>query len=174
MRKTIFVISSLLLSIGILTCLSIQYVNADDKIVVGYVEKVRIYPGKLYFHAKLDTGARNSSINAENIEEFEKDGTEWVRFDVVNHDKKRITLELPLVREATIKRHFGNEQYRPVVVLGICLGGMYKEVEVSLIDRKGFIYELLIGRSYLRHNFLIDPAKSYTKLPSCKPGKKKE
>lgn len=141
---------------------------ANDKTIVGYVEKVKVYPGKLFFHAKLDTGARNSSINAENIEEYTNNGEDWVRFDVVNRNNKRITLEMPLVREAKIKRHFGKKQHRPVVKLGICLGSTFKEVDVSLVNRQGFLYELLIGRSYLKHDFLIDPSKSYTKSPSCK------
>ena len=174
MKNRFTPVTGLLLTLNILLLFSVTNALAEDKIVVGYVEKVKIYPGKLYFHAKLDTGARNSSINAENIEEFEKDGEDWVRFDIVNRNNKRITLELPQVREAKIKRHFGEKQYRPVIELGICLGGIYKEVDVSLVDREGFLYELLIGRSYLRNDFLVDPGKSYTKLPSCKPGKKKE
>lgn len=157
------------LSIAIfLLCITGSQVFANDKTIAGYVEKVKIYPGKLLFHAKLDTGARNSSINAENIEEYTNDGEDWVRFDVVNRNKRRITLEMPLVREAKIKRHFGKKQHRPVVKLGICLGSTFKEVDVSLVDRQGFLYEMLIGRSYLKHDFLIDPSKSYTKTPSCK------
>lgn len=157
----------------LLLCITGSNAIANDKTTVGYVEKVKIFPGKLVFHAKLDTGARNSSINAENIEEYTNDGEDWVRFDVVNRNKRRITLEMPLVREARIKRHFGKKQHRPVVKLGICLGSTFKEVDVSLVNREGFLYELLIGRSYLKHDFLIDPSESYTKSPSCKTVNKK-
>ena len=165
-------ISRLLITILFL-CITSDKVFANDKTIVGYVEKVKIYPGKLFLHAKLDTGARHSSVNAKNIEEFKNGEEDWVRFDIVNRNKKRVTLEMPLVREARIKRHFGKKQHRPVVRLGICLGKTLKEVDVSLVDRQGFLYELLIGRSYLKHDFLIDPAKSYTKSASCKVTKKK-
>jgi len=86
--------------------------------------------------------------------EFERDGQTWVRFDVVNKKEERATIELPLLRQATIKRHFGKRQYRHVVMLGICLGSVYKETQVTLVDREGFLYDMLLGRSFLKGDFI--------------------
>lgn len=144
-----------------------DYSFAKDKTLIGWIEKVRIYPGDIEFKAKMDTGALTSSINAKNITEFEKDGEEWVRFDIVNKKNISTTLELPLVREAKIKRHFGKTQKRHVVLLGICLGKLYKETQVNLVDRHGFLYAMLIGRSFLRKDFVIDPAEQFTSSPKC-------
>lgn len=138
-----------------------------EKVTIGWVEKIRIYPAELVFNAKVDTGARNSSIHAKNIEDFERDGQAWVRFDVVNQKEESVTLELPLLRQATIKRHFGKRQYRHVVMLGICLGNIYKETEVTLVDREGFLYDMLLGRSYLKGNFIIDLSETFTSSPTC-------
>ena len=135
---------------------------------VGWSERVRIYPGGMLFLAKLDTGARNSSINAKNIREFERDGEPWVRFDVENRSKKSMTIELPQFREAKIKRHFGDRQHRPVVLMGICLDRYYRETQVTLVDREGFLYGLLIGRSYLKHKFVVDSSVQYTTQPECR------
>lgn len=144
---------------------------AKDKKQVGWIEKTRVYPGELLFTAKMDTGARTSSINTQNIVEFERDGQAWVRFEIINNKQVSTNLELPLVREATIKRHFGKKQSRYVVMLGICLGNVYKETEVTLVDRKGFLYALLIGRSFLKNDFLIDTAQQFTVKPVCRvPG----
>ena len=142
-------------------------VHASDKKEIGWIEKVRVYPGDIEFKAKMDTGALTSSINAKNINEFEKDGEEWVRFEIVNKNEVSSTVELPLVREATIKRHFGRKQKRHVVVFGICLGNIYKETEVTLVDRHGFIYAMLIGRRFLKNDFILDPSEQFTSSPKC-------
>src|SRR3972149_3308305 len=134
---------------------------ANDKKLIGWVEKVKVYPGGIEYRAKIDTGARNPSINARNIVEFERDGQPWVRFDLVRKKQARATLELPLVRQATIKRHFGKQQHRYVVMLGICLGGIYRETQVTLVDRTGFLYDLLLGRRFLKGEFIIDPSDCF-------------
>jgi hypothetical protein len=140
---------------------------AGQKKVVGWIEKVRIYPGGLTIRAKLDTGADNSSLDAANITEFVRDGRPWVRFDLDNHEGERVTIERPLVREANIKRHFHKAQKRPVVKIGVCLGRIYKETEVNLVDRTGFNYRMLIGRKFMAGAVIIDPAVKYTIEPHC-------
>ena len=140
---------------------------AKDRTLIGWIEKVRIYPSDMEFKAKIDSGALTSSINAENIVEFERDGDEWVQFDIINKNGVRSTLELPLVRESIIKRHFGRKQKRLVVKLGICLGNIYKETEVNLVDRHGFLYAILIGRRFLKKDFIIDPSEQFTSPPKC-------
>ena len=144
------------------------HAGAIDKKTIGWIEKVRVYPGDIEFKAKLDTGALTSSINAKNIIEFDREGEPWVRFDIVNKNDISSTLELPLVREATIKRHFGKKQKRYVVVLGICMGKVYKETQVNLVDRHGFLYAMLIGRKYLKQDFIIDPSEQFTTSPKCR------
>ena len=109
---------------------------AAEKTVVGWIEKVRIYPGNFLVHAKLDSGAEYSSLDAGNLQEFERDGKNWVRFDLEEkREGKKITIERPLLRWAPIKRHNQEPQRRPVIKLGVCLGNIYKETEVNLIDR---------------------------------------
>ena len=134
---------------------------------IGWIENVRVFPGELQFKAKIDTGAYNSSINAKNIIEFEKEGEAWVRFDIVNRNKVSTTIELPLIKEVSIKRHFGKTQRRYAVMLGVCLGKTYKKTQVSLVDRQGFLYAMLIGRSFLKGDFMIDPARQFTVSPRC-------
>ena len=142
-------------------------VNADLPERVGWVEMVRINPGKMLFVAKLDTGSKSASINAHNIEYFDKDGQPWVRFEVINRLKRTMTLELPQVREVIIKGYEGERDQRPVVMLGICMGKTYTETLVSLVDRTGFLYPLLVGRNYLGGRFAVDPAQKFTAKPRC-------
>lgn len=140
---------------------------AGAKMVVGWIEMVRMTPGNLIIHAKIDTGAKHSSLNAPSMERFERDGEPWVRFDVIDKNGKKAHLKRKVVRIAKIKQHGEELQERPVVLLGICLGYTYKEVQVTLVDRSGFDYQMLVGRSFLRTDFLINPAKRYTIDPGC-------
>jgi hypothetical protein len=142
--------------------------RADLPLRIGWVEMSRIHPGNMMFATKFDTGAKSSSINAHDIERFEKDGQQWVRFQVKNRKGAMMTLERPVVREVTIKRHGGKKELRPVVMLGICVGTTYAEAEVSLRDRTGFLYPLLAGRTYIAGRFAIDPERKFTRDPECK------
>ena len=141
-----------------------------DKQVCGWLEKVRVSPGDLVFRAKMDTGAKHSSLNARSIAEFEKKGEPWVRFVVQDRNGKKMKMEMPLVRTAEIKLRSKQKriQERPVILLGICLGSTYKEVEVNLVDRSNFNYQMLIGRSFLGGDFFVDAAESFTLKPNCR------
>lgn len=143
-------------------------IDVPAKEVVGWVEKVRIHPGGLLVKSKVDTGAKTSSLHCECITNLKQNGESWVRFTVVNYDGEKTTLVKKVERFATVKRHFGEAHERPVVRLGICLGRTYKEVEVNLIDRTGFNYQMLIGRSFLGDDFLIDPSTTFLAKPECK------
>jgi hypothetical protein len=141
---------------------------AGEKTVVGWIEKVRIYPGNFVIHAKLDSGAEYSSLDAANLTEFDRNGKQWVRFDLPQGDGQKITIERPLLRTATIKRHYLASQKRPVVKIGVCLANIYKETEVNLVDRAGFNYRMLIGRKFMEGVVIIDPSATYTVEPECK------
>ncbi|CAN5841391.1 ATP-dependent zinc protease [soil metagenome] len=138
------------------------------KEVVGWVERIKLYPGEMIMKAKIDTGAKNSSINARNIDEFTRDGDRWIRFEVTDRHGHKVKIERQLERRARIQRHFGKLQTRPVVVLGVCMGDMYKDIEVNLVDRKGFLYPMLIGRSFLKENIVVDATLTFTREPVCK------
>jgi hypothetical protein len=143
-------------------------VFAQEKQVAGWVEYVSIYPGNLKIKAKLDTGARNSSLNAEAIDMFERNGETWVRFNVTNWKERTETIESKIIRIAKIKQHNTGPEKRPVIRLGICLGKIFKEVEVNLVDRGKFNYQLLIGRSFLKGSFIVDPSITFTINSSCR------
>jgi hypothetical protein len=135
--------------------------------VVGRLEIVRIYPGNLRLRARLDTGAKNSSLDAQNIAEFERGGQSWIRFDVTNHKGKTVTLERKIYREVKSKRKHGSPRKRLVIKLSICLGSILREVEVNLVDRSEFNYPMLIGRSFMENHLVVDPAVKFVTRPNC-------
>lgn len=137
------------------------------KEAVGWVERIKLYPGDMILKAKVDTGAKNSSVNARKVKEFSRDGDRWVRFEVTDRHGHKVKFKRKLERRARIQRHFGKLQTRPVVVLGVCMGDIYRDVEVTLVDREGFLYPVLIGRSFLRPNLVVDPTLTFTREPVC-------
>jgi hypothetical protein len=133
------------------------------RMVLGWKEYARLDAVGMRLDAKLDTGADNSSINAVNIEEFDKEGVAWVRFDVVNEKGDTKTLERPVERTVRIRQHEDrHEDRRYVVKLTLSLGPLSKEVEVNLVDRSRFSIPLLLGRSFLYPEILVDSGMSYT------------
>lgn len=144
-------------------------VQADTSIqqIYSWKENVKVYPSGLQFKAKLDSGAKTSSLHATEIEEFERDGEDWIRFVIENDDEEKEKLERRLERNVKIKEHGGGLQRRPVVKMGICLGKMYKEVEVNLVDRSNFSAGMLIGRTFMEGDVLIDPSTTYGHTPDC-------
>ena len=157
----------LTLFISVLLLWSVTAYVVYAKEVVGWVEKVKIFPGELVVKAKIDSGAKTSSLNCKCYNFFERDGKEWVKFTVVNEAGDTIELEQPIVRIAKIKRHYGEKQERPVVKLGLCLANTYKETEFTLIDRSGLNYQVLVGRQFLEKDFLVDPGETFARDPVC-------
>ena len=140
----------------------------DPKQEVGWIEKVRLTDGgNLLLHAKLDTGADYGSLHATGIEKFRRKNKDWVRFTIEDRRGNKQTLEREITRIAKIKRKLGGPQDRYVVRLVVCLGGTELETEVNLVDRSNFSYPMLVGRSFLQGNVVLDPSKSYTAEPSC-------
>jgi len=160
-----FLVSLLASILGFLICTMPS--AAMDKQIVGWVERVGLQPGNVLLEAKLDSGAEYCSLDATNITKFTRDGQAWVRFQVNDHHGKTITMERPLLRQATIKRHFSKSQTRPVIRLRVCIGDVSEETEVNLVDRTGFVYPLLIGRKFMEGRLIIDPAVKHTVEPTC-------
>jgi hypothetical protein len=140
---------------------------ADQATTLGWVEQVTIQDTGLVMHAKIDTGADNSSINASGIDYFSRGGDTWVRFELHDRTGAQVTMERPLVRLGHIKRKEGGHIERPVVTLGLCVAGQLVDAEVNLARRDHFRYQLLVGRSLMAHRFLVDPVRTYITRPNC-------
>ncbi|WP_252180356.1 RimK/LysX family protein [Endozoicomonas sp. 4G] len=134
-------------------------VDVSGLMLLGELEKVHIKGFKNAFEARIDTGAKTSSIDARDIEYFTRNGEKWVRFKVVN-GKESQTFERKVHREVEIKRHGGlANQFRASVFIPITLGRISKEVEFTLTNRSGYEHPILIGERFLSNTALVDVAK---------------
>jgi len=135
---------------------------ATEMITVGWLENVHIDDSGYRLKAKIDTGADNSSINAEDVTEFTKDGEQWVKFSLRNAWDKNYTITKPVLNTTRVKMKNGNIQERFVIELDVRLGKVSKLAKVNLVDRSHFKYQLLIGRSFLAPQFVVDSSRTFT------------
>ncbi len=138
--------------------------SSNDKLVIGSVETVRIIPGNMIASARVDTGAKTTSLHAVNMQTFERDGRKYVRF-ALSDDENALTIERPIWKWVRIKRHGEKSQRRPVVKLRIVLGDNDQLVAVTLTDRGKFKNPVLIGRNFLRNIYIVDVSKQQTCTP---------
>jgi len=152
----------------LLTTIAPTGAQAERKLLtLGWIERAHLYPGKLPLDAKLDTGAQTSSLHCK-CQPFTRDGHKWVRFQVKAADGRTAIFERPIVRIANITRQNRPDEIRPVVMIGLCLGNRYREVEFTLVDRTGFEYPLLVGRNFLRREkILVHSGKKRVHDPAC-------
>ncbi len=157
-----------ILFLGWLTSLNMVFADNQEKQIIGWVETVQILPENFQISAKIDTGADNSSLNITDPVEFFKGNDPWIRFTVPLGKNKHLTIEKPIERSTHIKRKGAPSLKRPVVLIDLCVGSMYKKnAPVNLADRSGFKYPMLIGRSFLKGLAIVDSELTDTKPPSC-------
>lgn len=142
------------------------------KVIVGEVEKFYLAGAGLIYDARIDSGAETSSVDARNITRFERDGNNWVRFDVPMPDTDDfVTIEREISRRVKIIQSSTDESERRVVVeLQFMIGNHRQQAEFTLTNRQHLSHSVLVGRNILRDVMLIDVGKEFaTQLPESVP-----
>lgn len=114
--------------------------------------------------AKVDTGARSSSLHAFDLVEFERDNERWVRFSihpVQRRNEGTIEAEVKVLEYRTVRSSSGKASLRPVVVTSIELLGITWPIELTLANRDEMGFRMLLGREAFRGRFLVDASNSY-------------
>ena len=135
------------------------------KTVVGSEEWVSL--GELnipYVKARVDSGAKTSSLHAVNIQPFQKDNETWVNFDVFpiqNDGKRKISCKALVIDKRVVKSSSGNREHRYVVRTSISLNDKVWDVELTLTNRDSMGYRMLLGREAMMGRIVVDPAESF-------------
>lgn len=115
--------------------------------------------------AKIDTGAKTSALHAYDIEPFQKDGQEFVKFKVHPIKKNhKITRECtaPLVDYRFVTSSNGSREKRYVIHTSFLIGDLKFDSDMTLTTRYGMTFRMLLGKEALKEGrFLVDPAKGY-------------
>ena len=141
--------------------------GTDALTTIGWIEPVKIYPEGIEMQAKIDTGADNSSLGVIDWHSYMIDDEEWIRFTTINNNNKQQVIERPLDRYARIKRKQENSLKRPVVKMWLCIGNKLSLTSVNLAKRNQFKFRMLIGRSLLKGNYLVNSATELSTFPQC-------
>lgn len=139
--------------------------GTTESSVVGWREWIQLPDlGIPWIKAKIDTGARTSSLHAFDLREVEREGTRWVSFEVhpwqaTADDAVRVEVPVHDVRQ--VRSSSGHAESRYVVLLPLVLAHRTVEAEVTLTDRDEMGFRMLIGREALARGFVVDPSASY-------------
>lgn len=114
--------------------------------------------------AKIDTGARSSTLHAFDVHRFERDGRPWVRFRVhpiQRSTRESVEAEAPLHDERLVRDSGGSEQLRPVISTTVEVNGDRWRIELTLTNRDAMGFRMLLGRQAIRGRFVVDAGRSY-------------
>ncbi len=123
--------------------------------------------------AKIDTGARTSAIHVAQLEHL---GEGAIRFEVVLKErpvKKTIWVDGFQTRSSKVKPSSGVRQERVVATTRMVLGGVEREIEISLVCRQNMLCRMLVGRTALS-GFLVDPSQKYLATKSRSKSRRKK
>ena len=136
-----------------------------DAVVLGWREWVGLpQAGLAWVKAKIDTGARSSAIHAFDLEAYERDGTERVRFSIhpwQRSDEDHVELDLPVLDRREVRSSNGQAEQRYAVALDVTLAGRTITTVMTLSNRDEMGFRMLIGREALEQGFLVDSSQSY-------------
>jgi hypothetical protein len=142
--------------------------------LIGVAERIDLPEwGVDQLRVKIDTGARTSALHVDAIEELPGDRVRfWVILDR-KHAHRRVQVEAPISRRTRVRSSSGRAEERIFVSTRMTLGPVTKDIEVSLASREPMIFRMLLGRSALHHDFLVDPSHRYLQSPKRKKKGKK-
>ncbi|CAM3603686.1 RimK/LysX family protein [Vibrio aquimaris] len=139
--------------------------HSTRALMLGEIEKVVIGSVEQKFDARIDTGSETSSLNAVDVEEFERNGKNWIRFhlsDGITPLDDNNWIEAPIIRYAKIRQATNCQlERRPVVELWVRLGKIHEKTQFTLADRSQMIHPVLLGRDFIRDIAVVDVSKKY-------------
>jgi hypothetical protein len=139
----------------------------EDPLTLGWKEYVDLPQLDVFgLKAKIDTGARTSALHVDSLVVTERhaDGSASIEFDVPldrKRPERRVHTRATMLEEVKVTDSGGNAEVRPVIETEISIGPVRKKVRLTLTDRRGMIFRMLLGRKALEGDFLIDVGKKY-------------
>jgi len=138
---------------------------AAPKLAVGWREWVALGSlGLPAIKAKMDTGARTSALHAFYVEPVEVGRKRMVRFGIHPVQRRR-DIEVNCVAEIVDYRPVtdsgGHREMRYVIRAPLTVGERTWPVEITLTNRDDMMFRMLVGRTAMRANIVVDPRRSY-------------
>lgn len=125
---------------------------------------------------KLDTGAKTSAIHVSEmtvVGEHDMNGARLPILDLViplsRVNPQRIArTRTKVVGYKSVRDTGAVLERRPVVRTRLVCGPVDADIEVTVTDRSGMIFRMILGRQALAGNAVVDPEQGYTTLHRAK------
>ncbi|MBY5946304.1 RimK/LysX family protein [Photobacterium rosenbergii] len=121
----------------------------DGKLILGSEEWLWISQAQQHIRAKVDDGKSLSSIGVSNVQAFERDGKDWVKFNAGGQE-----VELPVERWLKSKQ---SDSRQAVVKLRAKLGELNELTEFALTAGKGIV----LGVNFIRDVAIVDSNRKF-------------
>lgn len=134
-----------------------------DKLLIGRREAVDLPELKLHeLDAKIDTGAYTSSLHCHHIEVIRKAGRKLLRFKLLDPEHPNYQRRIFVFRnfdQKKVKSSNGESEMRFKIKTKLEIYGKSFKTEFTLTDRRDMKYPILLGRKFIKQNFVVDVSK---------------
>lgn len=139
----------------------------EERVLVGWKEYLDLPDlGIFRLKAKVDTGARTSTLHVDSVTVVEElpDGVQIVEL-VATPSRRRpdwkVVARARVLSRIRVVDSGGHPEVRPLVETELALGPVRKKILVTLTDRSGMLFRMIIGRKALEGDFRVDVAQKY-------------
>src|SRR6056297_2856980 len=137
----------------------------DPMFIIGWREWVGLPGlGVRRIKAKIDTGARSSSLHAFDVETYDQDEVERVRFSIhplQTRDDVFINADVPILERRHVRSSNGEVSERIVIRTHLQLLQKRVLIDLTLANRDAMGFRMLVGREAIRNRFLVDSGASF-------------
>jgi len=139
----------------------------DNAVLIGWKEYVALPDlGVVRLKAKVDTGARTSSLHVASIRTLADLGAGSAELEVVlapdrRHPDRLVTAVVRQLARIQVTDSGGHRHLRPVIETMLVLGPVTKRIRVTLADRSTMLFRMILGRKALEGDFVVDVARKY-------------
>jgi hypothetical protein len=115
---------------------------------------------------KIDTGARTSTLHVAALRILAEhgDGTADLELSLPfnrRHPERATIARALMLRRVTVADSGGHREVRPLIATEMILGPVRKKIFLTLTDRSGMLFRMILGRKALEGDFLVDVSRKY-------------
>ncbi len=126
--------------------------------IIGRREMIHLPEwGGFFIPAKIDTGAFRTAVHCDSYQEKMIDGKNLLEVSFTWEDGEKSNIVFfDKFKKRIIKNSFGQTEERYCVRTAIKIGQKTIQSEVTLTNRSGMKYPVLLGRKTIGKKFLVD------------------
>jgi hypothetical protein len=134
--------------------------------MIGWKELVE-FPewGLRRVKVKIDTGARTSALDVVSYELRDADGQGLVAELRLALNRRRpdalTVVHTPVLQMVVVSNSSGIREQRPLVETTLRLGPVTKRVRMTVTNRSGMRFPMILGRKALENDFVVNVSRKY-------------